>query len=129
MECGKGLGEGPSGSLRAAWGDRLMLSPPGVSAVSGMAVPAAALVLASFLMDISSVVVLPSGGMCSPAVTSITVASVPTACVVAWGWWAALSVGSPRPAVPGAVLRLGGGVSPVPSTASSGNWGKRAAGS
>lgn len=129
MELGEGLGEGPSGSLRAAWGDRLMLSPPGASLVSGMAVPAVALVLASSLMDTSSAVVLPRGGMCSPATTSIAVTSVPAACVVAWGWVTELSVGSPCPALPGTALWLGGSVSPVPSTASSGSWGKRAGGS
>lgn len=85
MERRRGLGEGPSGSLRAAWGDRLMLSPPGMSLVSGMAVPAVALVLASFLMDTSSALVLPRGGICSPATTSITAASVPGAPMVAWG--------------------------------------------
>lgn len=129
MARGRGLGEGPPGSLRAVWGDRLMLSPPSMSLVSGMAVPAVALVLSWLLMDSSSALVLPRGGMCSPAITSVTVASVPRARVVAWGSVTALAPSSPWPAVPGAVLWLGGSVSPVPSTASSGNWSKRAGGS
>lgn len=133
MERAEGPGVGPPGLSGAGWGDSLMLSPTGVALVSGEAVPAVALALDPLLTDTSSALVLPRAGndmvgTCFAAVTSITTAGVPRASVVAWGWVTVLAPGSPSPAVLGAVLRLGGSVSPAPGTAPLGSRGERAGG-
>lgn len=81
-------GKGSPGLLGAAWWDSPTLSLTGVALVSRAALAAVALALSSLLMDASSVSALPRAandvvGTCSAAVTSITIAGVSGASVVA----------------------------------------------